>query len=258
MNIILHHKRHPELVNDEHLWSGTLELQDQDGKRVRADSFVGMTYRKMLVMLSRMLRENPESKVVFRRTDRKGLQPILLGEDIRVLLRDDPVQALRYMDLQPGSPVQGDERNVTPEPVLRAGLDTLADAFGERVYLKMQHGQVQDPLTGTWSQLAYGPKIGWRIRGESNKSESWLPIQLEGVVIDTCPSGETEEELKADMQVLAAALATCRWASVEVEQLLQRSTKKFFLPRRWNNGRQWIDRADLRARLDKYKKEIQS
>ena len=177
--IILHNKRHPELVNDEHQFSGTVELQDEKGSSLTRDSFVGLQFQRMMVRVSRELRKHPDASVVIHRTDRTGLRPIQLGDETRVLLRDDPVQAIRLMNVQPNQQVRGDEVGVG-QPVLRAAYDTLAAAFGERVYLRMRQGNVEDPLSGRWKSLAYGPKIGWRIRGDNNKSESWLPIHLEG------------------------------------------------------------------------------
>jgi hypothetical protein len=257
MNIILHHKRHPELVNDVHLWSGTIELQGEDAKRLKAESFVGLQYRKVLAKVSNWLREAPDAGVVFRRTDRPGLQPILLGEDIRTLLRDDPVRAMRCMDMQAGDVVRGDEAPVVPhpEPALRAGFDTMADAFSERVFMRMRNGMIEDPLTGRWLQLAFGPKIGWRIRAENNNSASWLPIRLEDVRLPEVSEDVKEEDLQKLMPQVSGALAACRWASLEVEDLLAKDVERFFLPRRWNAGQKWIGRGALRARLEKYKKE---
>jgi hypothetical protein len=253
--IILHNKRHPELVDDEHLFSGTLELQDPEGKSLKRDSFVGLQFRQMMVRVSRVLREHTSAAVVIRRTDRKGLRPIQLGEETRVLLRDDPVQAIRLMDVQPGQPVRSSEPASFGGGMLRAAYDSLAAAFGERVYLRMRNGNVEDPITGRWRQLAYGPKIGWRVRGENNKSGSWLPIRLEGADLPDISDDATPEELKGMMEGLAGALASCRWASVSVDDLLERSTKRFFLPRTWNAGRTWIGRDALRERYEKYKKE---
>lgn len=252
--IILHNRRHAELVNDEHPFSGTVELQDDQGTSLKRDSFVGLRFHQMMVRVSRALREHPEAAVVIRRTDRKGLQPVQLGEETRVMLRDDPVQAIRLMNVQPGQQVRGDEPGVG-QPTLRAAYDTLAAAFGERVYLRMRQGTVEDPLTGKWRQLAYGPKVGWRIRGENNKSGTWVPIRLEGADLPDISEDATPEELQGMMGNLAGALASCRWASVEVQDLLQRNAKRFFLPRPWNGGRTWIGRDALQERYETYMKE---
>ena len=71
--IILHHKRNPELIRDEHLYSGSIDLQDSEGKPVlEGMDFIAMPFRKMLTHVSRYLREHPTADVIFRRLDRKG------------------------------------------------------------------------------------------------------------------------------------------------------------------------------------------
>ena len=251
--IILHYKRHPHLVEDKHPFSGTLELQDCEGNSLSRDSFVGIFFRQMMTDVSRKLREHPDAAVVLRRTDREGLHPIQLGEETRVLLRDDPVRAIRKMDVQPGQSVVGDELPMG-KGTLRAAYDTLAAAFGERVYLRMRQGMIEDPVTGTWKSLAYGPKIGWRIRGDDNKSGSWLPIRLEGVDLPEISEDAAPEELQGMMNNVAAALASCRWASIDVSDLLNHKANRFFLPREWNTSR-WIEWNALNERYEKYMKE---
>jgi hypothetical protein len=254
--ILLQHKRNPELVNDEHLYSGTLEAQDATGYSVESEGFIQMPFHKMMVMVSRQLRKYPEAMVVMHRTDREGLHPIQLGEETRVLLRDDPVKAIRRMNVQPGQPVRGDE-DAVGQPTLRAAYDTLAAAFGERVYLRMRQGSIEDPITGTWKSLAYGPKIGWRIRGDNNKSRTWLPIRLEGVELPDISEDATPDELRGVGDKLAEALASCRWASVDINDLLNHQAERFFLPRAWNQGK-WIGWNALNERYERYMKEKMS
>lgn len=250
--IILHHKRNPELINDEHLFSGSIDLQDADGvAAMEGFDFVSLPFRKMMVHTSRYLRDHPNAAVVLRRFDRKGLQPIQLGEEMRVMLRDDPVMAIRHMDVKLGS----DVKSSPAAPVLRSDYDTLADAFGERVFVRLKNGAAEDPVTGKWRQLACGPKCGWRIRGEQDSYQSWLPIRLEGADIPEVSKDATEEEVVAMMNDLAGALAKCQWCSMLVTDLLEQSGNKFFLPRRWNAGGQWVGRQVLQARLDKYLRE---
>lgn len=252
--IILHHKRSPELVNDVHLYSGSIDLQDAEGKSVlEGMDFIAMPFRKMLVHVSRYLRQHEDAAVIFRRLDRKGLRPLQLSEELRLLLRDDPVRAIRHMDVQLDEPVKPDAH--APAGLIRSNYDTLADAFSERVYARMKNGAVEDPVTGHWKQLAYGPKCGWRIRGEKNSYESWVPVRLEGVEIPDVREGASPDEVREMMDELGVVLATCRWASMLVEDLLQQAAHKFFLPRRWNAASQWVGRNVLRARLDKYLRE---
>lgn len=248
--IVLHYARRPELVNDEHLFHGRLERQDGAGTVLNTHHFLGLPFHQMMTLVSRWLRDTPEVKVALQRFDQPGMVPVQLVEQLRELLRDDPVAAIRAMDPRghtspPRMPVQG--------PVIRSGVDTLAEAFGERVYLRMQSGCVEDPLTGAFLSLAYGPKSGWRIRGEGNSYLKWLPIQVEnlgGSVDDTF----LETNPQAAAQKLGELMAGARWASCLVEDLLSMPANRFFLPRQWNE-QQWISRRDLQQRLERFRKE---
>jgi len=251
--LVLHHARKPELVNDEHLYYGRLELQNGEGALLQSDPFLGMPFHRMMTLVARELIRHPEAQVVMQRFDSPGLVPVQLGEQLRVLLRDDPAGAIRSMDIRgqfapgPVVPIQG--------PVLRSGVDTLADAFGERVYLRMQGGCAEDPLTGYFTSLAYGPAHGWFVRGKSNSYQEWLPIRLEGAEIGVDDSAIATDP-QAAVAKLGEVLPTLRWASCLVEDLLKLPGSRFYLPRRWNK-QQWVSRGDLRERLDKFRKERQ-
>lgn len=252
--LVLHHARKPELVNDEHLYYGRLELQNGEGEVLQSDPFLGMQFHRMLTLVARELVKHPEARVVMQRFDSPGLVPVQLGEQLRVLLRDDPTAAIRAMDIRgqfapgPITPLQG--------PVLRSGVDTLADAFGERVYLRMQGGYVEDPLTGCFTSLAYGPVNGWFVRGKSNSYQEWLPIRLEGAEVGV-DADLVASDPQAAVAKLGEVLPTLRWASCLVEDLLKMPGNRFYLPRQWNK-RQWISRRDLQESLDKFRKEKQS
>jgi len=249
--IILKYKRKPELVNDEHQFSGTLVVVGPAGDNWATEDFVSLPFHRMMTRVSSNLRSHPNAAVVLQRSDRSGLSPMALGEEMRELLRDDPVAAIRSMDIRVGQVAPS-----VPEPVLRSSHDTLADAFGERVYIRMRNGYAEDPTTGKMAQLATGPKCGWRIQGEGNSYEKWLPIQLEGVEGDLDIENAVDDPQQL-MEKLGKVLAECKWASCSVEDLLSRPGNRFFLPRRWNK-QQWITRQALRERLDKYRKERDS
>lgn len=243
--IVLHHARRHELEEGVHLWDGRVELRSGDVS-LSSEEFTGLHYGRMVGLVSEALKKNLDASVVFRRTDNDHACPVLLGDSLRDLLREDSVGALRMMD--PGSvPVPAPAGR--GEPML-SGLDVLAESFGERVYCSMMSGSVEDPLTGEWRSLSVGPTSGWRIRGQGNVHAHWLPIRLEGVddVVH-----EANDELS--IQQLSPVLATCRWCSVRVEDLLAREDNKFFLPRRWNDNGSWIGRSDLQRRLDVFEKD---
>jgi hypothetical protein len=249
--LVLHHARRAELVNDEHLFHGRLELQDARGSITQNSPFVGLKFSRMMTLVSRELRLHPDAAVVLQRFDRPGLVPVQLGERARVLLRDDPVAAIRAMDVR-DQPAE----KVTPlqAPVLRSCHDTLADAFGERVYLRVQAGYVEDPVTGTFASFACGTKSGWRIRGKSSSYQEWLPIQLEGVEGELPPDLFESADLGASQELLGKVLTQVRWASCSVDDLLKLPANRFYLPRRWS-GQQWISRRELRERLERFRKE---
>lgn len=258
--IILCHKRNPELVDDRHLYTGYIDLQDSSGSPALSRfDFVSLPFHKVMTRISQHLREYPDAAVVLHRLEREGLQPIQLSEDLRLLLRDDPVRAIWLMDEHSGREVRPDVR--ASLNLIRSDYDTLADAFGERVYIRMRHGAAEDPVTGRWKTLAYGPKCGWRIRGEKDSYGSWLPIQLEGIDIPVVKEDANMEEVQLAMEDFATVLAECKWGSIAVKDLLDQPGHKFFLPRRWNTEAQWIGRQALQERLDTYleeRKEAQS
>lgn len=254
--LTMRYKRGHELVGNVHLFSGTIEWScDVPKSPTQSKSFIGLKFSQMMSRLSEKLREHPDARVVLQRTDNKGLRPIQLGEDIRVLLRDDPVAAIRSMSPQVGQPVTQSGSDFSqrvsldmPKQRVRSGHDTLADAFGEEVYLEMKTGTIQDPETGHWASLGFEVKTGgFMIRKEgSNKSSEWLRIELvEG------PAGPM------DSPDFTSKLAQARWAKMKTAELLKRSCQRFYLPRQWNTSekRPWITHEELRQKYQEYLEE---
>ncbi len=237
--IVLAYKRLPELVEDEHLFSASISLQDGEGSVVFQRSLADMEFHKMMTEVSRDLRESPDAHVVLQRTERSGIAPMVLEEDTRVLLRDDPVQAIAAMNIKSGSKAGGTVVRSAPSP-----FDDAAEEFGLRVFVRMRNGMFEDPVTGTWKTVAYSSKGKcWLIRADNNKSETWLEVGIPSLSL----------ALKVDdMEAVGAELAKSCWATVKVEDVLQQNTNKFFLPRRWNTHGQWIGRTELRKLLDEY------
>ena len=255
--IILHHQRHAELVKNQHPFSGSIELQDEDAGPVSIHPFVELPFYKMLAKVSEWLRKYPNAEVIFHRMERRGLKPLQLAEPLRLLLRDDPVAAIRQMDVQSGDPCEREPKGIgvaqnfgIKHSAFRSGYDTLADAFGERVFLHMRNGMIEDPIHATMLSLAYGPKLGWMIRGEKNDSSDWLAIRLEGVPDSLQHPGSSESEIVEELDT--ESLFNCGWASVEVQDLLNTGAERFYLPRAWNKPGPWISAAALRARLEAY------
>jgi len=247
-SVVLCYRRNPQLVGGRHLFSFSLTEQTGRGVRGFALSMLHVEYRGMMLEVSRALRRHPAARVVMQRIDRENLKPVQLGEDIRTLLRDDPVAALRALD-----PLLACPTEPAATSLIRSGEDTLADAFGEILYLSVREGQVEDPCSGEYRGFAYGPEKGWLIRGSEDKADAWLPVFL-GAHDPPHPPGESVD--------VGSVLVSARWARVSAEVLCGFSNgdflrpDEFYLPRRWNEQGAWITREALRRRLEQFRKEV--
>lgn len=244
--ITLSYRRHAELVKNAHLFSGTLVVQGPDGV-LSTKVFSSEDFTRMYTAVARELRTYPDAPVALARTDREGLAPFFIAEELRVLLRDDPVRALESMNPTLGGPV----KTIRPLPALPAAYDALAESFGEEVYLRARGGCVEDPATGTWASLAYTLKTQqWSIRGAEDKASTWLPIRFPELVITNLEDEQLPEQL-----------IKCSWAAARVIDILALKANRFFLPRLWNTEGQWISRTALKERLAAFtaaKKEVMS
>ena len=100
---------------------------------------------------------------------------------------------------------------------LRVGTDTLADAFGDSVYIAARGAEVECPVCGTWCS-------------------------------------EYHERFQCDCGAQFAARVQGRWAAVDIYELLPMS-EQFFLPRAWNPEPPYISAADLRALYETFTNE---
>jgi hypothetical protein len=203
----------------------------------------------MLQQVSDVMNEYDVDDVVFKRTDKEGLQAVDLDLFTSKLIRNNPVQAARQMSPAPivvhvRSKVQvGDELHIDavvqkPASVesikvtLTAGHDTLAEAFGDHVYIRMKGDRVESLFDGRWKSCA---------KASSPDLPNSLFVQDDGH-ITVCPVKVTD----------------C-WATVDVKTLLwigeQRGTEHYYLPRVWNTDGPWISHADLKLRYEEYQKE---
>ncbi len=232
----LNYKRMRKMLQDgSYPYSGLFELERVEGPRVvTSQPFVGWTYKQIVKRIHELMKEHSITRVIFQRTEREDILPVELGERMLHLLKTDPLSAYRAMSYEPAT-------STTKDAPVAAGYDTLAEAFGEDVYLKMANGRVEDPETGKWLTLGYGDKFGWRIRREDNKPETWIKID----VVDEAPDGTG----------FAERVAFARWAKVRVEDLLEQGFERYYLPRTWNEEGSWITHDNLKARLEKYMAE---
>lgn len=233
--IILRYNRQPHLTGNIHLYDGRLDTV-VGGELTQGQEFTA-SYDQLMTRVSRALRENPNYAVVLERRDQEGLFPMPLTEEARVLLRDDPVSYIRSTDFNKAF---AGPRTYTK---IRVAYDTLADAFGERVYLKCTSAQVHDPVTGKSSQFAYGDKCGWRVRGETNNWTKWLPVEF--VRVDDAQKVVDNLGWLVDVE----------WVTASVEDILLLEAPRYHLPYQWNENGPWISHDELRARLNRFREE---
>ncbi len=100
---------------------------------------------------------------------------------------------------------------------LRIGSDTLADAFGDFIYLVCRRGEVECPVCGKWCHDAHG-------------------------------------RFQCDCGAQFAAKLSGRWAAIRTDELIHLADQ-FFLPRAWNKEPPYITSAALRALYDTFKQE---
>lgn len=200
---------------------------------VKTVPFTAKSYAWVMREVHLALVDLPEAEVQLVRDDRPGLLPVKLDPGARMLLRDDPARfievhtvAPRIIDMTNGQKPERvaklvERYEIPARSRLRVGHDTLADAFGEVVYLKLHKARVESPVDGRWVILgALEQLLGLRVQEALN----------------------TEGDLSG-------------WATVRVEDLLAVNTEQYFLPRAWNSTGPWISKATLREKYEAYLKE---
>jgi len=222
MNILeLHYQRlHEFNIDGEYPYTGFFRVDKHEMH------FASASFKELVHTMHKLLVDTDAIKrVILQRTERDDVRPFELGPTTFDLLKTDPAAAYAAMTMPIDTQVSG------------AGA---GDTFGRQVYLRVANGQIEDPLTGKWLTLAYGTKQGWKIRGEGNASSEWLSLSA---VVDDAPEGTKTIE----------RLIYMRWALIDVEELLKKSSDRFYLPRAWNKNGPWITREELVALYEKSK-----
>lgn len=224
MVITLRYRRLHEAVDGDFPYEGSITADDCKMQ------FTALPFKKLVGMLHEVLQKYQEdTRVIFQRVDRPGITPFELGPHTIKQLRVDPVGAYRSM-------------NFNSEPSLSATGMSVGRDFSRHIYVAVSNCRVEDPITGTWKVLAYGHKQGWKIRGDNNKSSTWISIVG---LLDDAPEGSTSIE----------RIVFVRWAIVDVEDLLNTSAKRFYIPRPWNTNGPWISRDELQYMYDNSKEK---
>lgn len=207
--------------------------------------FDSIEFRPMLRDFAEALQQHPDAKAVWKRTDRAGLIPYDLDDRVTTLFRTDPLSAIQSMcppSSTPSTTIKRakEEREKRLVAVsVRAGFDTLADAFGDLVYARVRDRKgtphVECPCCGLWQFYMKATASIWSVICANPK----------------CGAFD---------QPLPMVVANQKWAGFPTPTLLQTKSTRFYFPRAWNDGRPWVSREDLSKKYDEYvsEKEKQS
>lgn len=192
--------------------------------------FDSVDFPTMLRAYARLLKGNEEAVAIWQRTDRPGLLPYTLDPQVSALLVTDIEAAIASMspDVQsPSYKLQNIQAAREVPAGLRAGFDTLADAFGDKLYVRLRdNGELECPCCGMW--------------GSSHRDGTFI-----------CQKACANRHMSTPLEVALSG----RWAGFSAQQLLSGGSSKFYFPRAWNDGASWISHEKLQTKLDEYNKE---
>lgn len=179
------------------------------------------SYREMIGLLAVEANKYPDATIRFIRVH-QGNQPIVVelsSADAKLLREKAEVftDATSFVSRS----VAGAKRSEVPQlRPLRAGHDTLADAFGEKLYCSTRDNSVECPVCGRWHRIS-AQKI------------------TVGCVTGLLLSYEMRDN----------------WAVASIEELLATQRTRYFLPRAWNTSGPWVSHENLQKKYDEYLKE---
>jgi hypothetical protein len=208
-------------------------LRRTDKGESRIFSFENLDFAPMMSRFAELVGYLKKARPIIERTDRKNTPPLVmvLDEATVELLRVDPQAAIRSMtvDRHEPSPVVPSAALAPTSakpllPILQAGYDALADAFGEMVFIRVDDRtrRGECPFCGRWGAI----------------TDDLLTCLWQSCHIVHVPT----------------KLHNARWASVLVEDLLVLGGHRFYLPRKWNN-KAWITYAELETKYKQFIKE---
>lgn len=244
--LTLEHRR------EGHAYDGRIILME-NSREAELDNFEQFSFARMMARLSKQANLWPEAAIHMLRTEREDLQPVVLDASTCRKLREDPAEVIRSMtvtmDAVPRIEKQFKDSIAVKDSVklrLRAGHDTLADAFGDFVYMRLRPHETDGmqgecPFTGKWMGFgahADNPEQLLLKTGRQTAHADWIPVELVG-------GSKTENP---------------KWIRVKTAELLEHALagklpERFFIPRKWNKTSPWIDREELRQMYEKYMEE---
>lgn len=209
MSVDLIIRYHHDMLGKEHVCTGDIRRVWSEGEQppeLLAD-VQKQPFNWMMSRSSEFLNNYTVDRVIIERTDRIGLQPIVLDNPTAEILKKDPALAIRLMNYNGPTVADVSGKTVTRVPIIRAGYDTVAEAFGDEVYCRMRGGLVECPGCGLWSSARQ-------------------PFECK----KRCGLGTTKLEVRY----------TAEWAVFKVGDLLALSYSRYYLPRGWNPSASWI------------------
>ncbi len=195
----------------------------------------GLSFDQMMFETHRMLLQTPEgTPLCIVRLERPNALPVRLEPKLLHQLRTDPLGYIKANTIAPrvidmrsertSALVAGERYDMPRTAGLSHGLDTLADAFGEKLYskakLRQRHWLYEHPGTGRWSDL--------------RTIEHWLGTHATEVQPLDKKSG---------------------WLLLITEQLLSTDAERFYYPRAWNEFGSWISKEQLHMKLEQFRKD---
>jgi hypothetical protein len=219
-------------VGTTELSSGSLYVAEEDDQTRNSigevlETFENLSFKDMINKFSSWLCDYPDCQAVMQRVDRPGLVPVLLGEVSTRLLREDPITAIRSMDVSdaridlrvPRPAIKADPVP-TVVPVFRAGHDALAHVFGRTLYARRRNSEVECPGCGMWS------------------------VHLDDDPLFACH--------KTCTTTIAVSDTVEGWAMFHIEDLLEGTwLTRFYFPRDWNKS-SWITREELEVKYTSF------
>lgn len=185
---------------------------------------------QLMTKLANCIRAHADvESVCLSRKEVKNSSYYLDQETIKLFIKD-PAAAIKSMS-QPDRVVH--VRDKAPA-LLRAGTKTLADAFGEEIYIRQRgpsRTSSECPFCGRW----------WLFRSlvaEGEDSDRLFKFTCESCSIS-----------------IGGVVRSASWVAIQVQDLLNTAQPRFFLPRAWNTSGSWITRSELEAKLKRYIKE---
>jgi hypothetical protein len=188
--LILAMRRDKELDDGGlHRFSGYLDVVGTPALAGRY-SFSNQTYREAVKHLIVWAREHTEAQLFMLRLEQKP-EPVAVQLEPRLaeLLRKDPVAFMQMMDPTMGRPQRlnismsakvRDDVAIKPHPI-PAGHDTLAESFGEELYIRKRGDLYECPIYGRWVPAG---QIGvWTV----GVNDRWASVSVENLLHSVDP-----------------------------------------------------------------------